>query len=380
MNALNVDDGDSAWVEIAPLVDAAIDRLGSRDRTAIMLRFFERHDLRSVGATLGVSEDSAQKRVTRALEKLRRLLTRQGVTLSTTALAAGLTANAVSAIPISLVGSISGAALAGLSAGGGTTFTLLKLLTMTKLKTSIVTALVVAGIATPVALLNQTQKKNEQLPRESEQVAERRVENDRLAAEVGKAKESKSLTEAQRSELMRLRGEVGLLRRESQELANLRMEKRRTAGSDSAQPNYFMAADAWANVGTATPEAALQTFLWAAKHQDTNLVENLIRWKKHDSVPEFDGLGEIMRSLIPASARWVSGLDGIRIVAQQPDDAETTRVRVEFTSAQGRAETRELQFVRVENEWMPLFHVFSPRQGSIQSALEVPPTLALDAQ
>jgi hypothetical protein len=141
-----------------------------------------------------------------------------------------------------------------------------------------------------------------------------------------------------------------------------------------------MAADAWANVGTATPAAALQTFLWAAKHQDTNLVENLIRWKQHDSVPEFDGLGEIMRSLIPASARWVSSLEGIRIVAQQTDDAETTRIRVEFTSAKGRAETRELQFVRVENEWMPLFHVFSPRQGSIQSALEVPPTLALDAQ
>jgi hypothetical protein len=147
-----------------------------------MLRFFERHDLRSVGAALGVSEDSAQKRVTRALEKLRSLLTRQGVTLSTTALAAGLTANAVSAIPISLVGSISGAALAGVSAGSGMTVTLLKLLTMTKLKTSIVTALVVAGIATPVALLNQTQKKNELLRRESEQVAELRAENDRLAA------------------------------------------------------------------------------------------------------------------------------------------------------------------------------------------------------
>ena len=254
MNTLDVEDGDSAWVEIAPLVDEAIDRLGSSDRTAIMLRFFERHDFRAVGAALGVSEDSAQKRVTRALEKLRSLLTRQGVTLSTTALAAGLTANAVDAIPISLVGSISGAALSGVSAGGGTTVTLLKLLTMTKLKTSIVTALVVAGIATPVALLNQSHKKNELLRHESEQIAELRAENDRLAAEVGKAKEAKSLTEAQRSELMRLRGEVGLLRRESQELANLRMEKRSTTDNDSAQPNYFMAADAWATLAPPRPQ------------------------------------------------------------------------------------------------------------------------------
>src|SRR6185503_19554452 len=103
------------------------------------------------------------------------------------------------------------------------------------------------------------------------------------------------------------------------------------------QPNQFMAADSWANVGTATPQAALQTFLWAAKHKDTNLVENLIRWKKHDSVPDFDGLGEIMRSLIPASARWVSGLDAIRVVAQQADDPETTRVRVEFAATDGKA-------------------------------------------
>ena len=378
MNALDADEGGSAWGEIAPLVDAAIDRLGTSDRTAIMLRFFEQHDLRAVGAALGVTEDAAQKRVARALEKLRSLLARQGFTLSTTALATGLTADAVSAIPMSLAGSISAAALAGASVGGGTTVTLLKLLTMTKLKISIVTALVVAGIATPVAFLNKAQKENELLQRENQQLAELRIEHDRLAAQVGQAEEVKSLTDAQRSELMRLRGEVGLLRRESQELAKLRMEGRGKGADD--QPNQFMAADSWANVGTATPEAALQTFLWAAKHKDTNLVENLIRWKKHDSVPEFDGLGEIMRSLIPASARWVSGLDGIRVVAQQADDAQTTRVRVEFASTEGKAETKELQFVQVQDDWMPLFHVFSPRQGSIQSALEVPPTLGIEAQ
>jgi len=52
------------------------------DRAAILLRYFEQLDLRSVGEALGTNEDAAQKRVTRALEKLHTLLKRQGVTLS----------------------------------------------------------------------------------------------------------------------------------------------------------------------------------------------------------------------------------------------------------------------------------------------------------
>ena len=47
-----------------------------------MLRFFERRDFRSVGAALGISDDAAQKRVSRALEKLREMLANRGVTLT----------------------------------------------------------------------------------------------------------------------------------------------------------------------------------------------------------------------------------------------------------------------------------------------------------
>jgi RNA polymerase sigma factor (sigma-70 family) len=72
MNSLNDDAGsDTVWLQLAPILDEAMTRLGSRDRDAVVLRFFERRDLRAVGIALGLSEDAAQKRVTRALSKLR---------------------------------------------------------------------------------------------------------------------------------------------------------------------------------------------------------------------------------------------------------------------------------------------------------------------
>jgi len=116
---------------IAPILDEAINQLGAEDRTAILLRFFERNDFRAIGQALRTNEDAAQKRVTRALEKLHLLLKRRGVAFSTAALGTALATEAVSAAPAGLAFSISGLALAGFAAGtGGTTVTLLKILTM----------------------------------------------------------------------------------------------------------------------------------------------------------------------------------------------------------------------------------------------------------
>src|SRR2546427_5469033 len=86
--------------QVAPMLDEAINRLGAQDRAAILLRFFEQRDLRSVGEALGSSENAAQKRVTRSLERLRTLLTRRGVTLSAAGLATALAGEAITAAPV----------------------------------------------------------------------------------------------------------------------------------------------------------------------------------------------------------------------------------------------------------------------------------------
>src|SRR5688572_15096737 len=90
------------------LLDQAINLLGNDDRTAILLRFFEQRDFRSVGLAMGTSEDAARMRVTRALDKLQSMLKRRGATFSAAALATTLTAQAVSAAPAGLAASVAG--------------------------------------------------------------------------------------------------------------------------------------------------------------------------------------------------------------------------------------------------------------------------------
>jgi RNA polymerase sigma factor (sigma-70 family) len=134
-----------AFVQIAPALDEAILQLKSADRQAILLRFFEQKDFHSVGEALGSNEDAARMRVNRALEKLHALLKHRGFTLSAAALGATLGAHSVTAAPLGLAASISGAALAS-AAATGTTFTLLKLMAMTKVQIG-VTAIILTGAA-----------------------------------------------------------------------------------------------------------------------------------------------------------------------------------------------------------------------------------------
>jgi len=158
MNALN-DQNDSVLAQIAPVLDEAIQELGADDRDAILLRFFERRNLRSVGEALGTTENVAQKRVSRALHELEILLQRRGIALSAATLASGLAAGAIKAAPAGLALSISGSVFAGAGAAGGTGLTSAKVAVMAKLKVGIVTSVVVAGVVTAIFLQKQPRAK-----------------------------------------------------------------------------------------------------------------------------------------------------------------------------------------------------------------------------
>ncbi len=136
---------EAVWQQLAPLLDEAIDQLSEADRQAIVLRFYERRDLRAVGAALGTSEDAAQKRLSRALEKLRELLASRGVSLSLAALVGALTTRAVSAAPSGLAAQAAETALAA-AATGGFVATLMTFMTSWKIGTVLgAAAAVVAG-------------------------------------------------------------------------------------------------------------------------------------------------------------------------------------------------------------------------------------------
>jgi RNA polymerase sigma factor (sigma-70 family) len=90
---------EPAWEQMAPLLEEGMSHLGEADRNALLLRYFENRSLREVGAALGASEDTAQKRVARAVEKLRAFFTKRGVVLSAVMIPAALSARAVQAAP-----------------------------------------------------------------------------------------------------------------------------------------------------------------------------------------------------------------------------------------------------------------------------------------
>ncbi len=105
--------GPLDWERARPVIDAALGELAEGERAAILLRYFEGRDYASIGAGLGVSDNTARMRVERALDKLRERLGRRGVTSTSGALALALTQHAVAAAPGGLAASITGAALAG---------------------------------------------------------------------------------------------------------------------------------------------------------------------------------------------------------------------------------------------------------------------------
>jgi RNA polymerase sigma factor (sigma-70 family) len=147
------------WPQIAPLLDAAMGRLGERDRNAIVLRYFENKNLHEVGLALGASEDAAKMRVNRALEKLRKFFTKRGVALSGAAIAGAVSANSVQAAPMALAKSITAVAVTKGAAVSGSTLTLikgvLKIMAWTKAKTAVVAGVAVlltAGTTTVVVM------------------------------------------------------------------------------------------------------------------------------------------------------------------------------------------------------------------------------------
>jgi uncharacterized protein (TIGR03435 family) len=146
---------DPAWDQLSPVLDEAMKRLRDRDRDALLLRYFENKSLREVGAALGLEERAAQKRVTRGLEKLRKIFATRGVDSTTAVIAGAISNNSVHAAPTTLAASVSAVAVAKGAAASASTVTLikgaLKLMAWTKAKTAIVVGvglLLAAGTAT----------------------------------------------------------------------------------------------------------------------------------------------------------------------------------------------------------------------------------------
>jgi RNA polymerase sigma factor (sigma-70 family) len=258
MHEINkVADGNT-WSDLAPHLDCSLGMLREQDRTILLLRFFENKTVKEIAAHLGAGEEAIQKRVSRAVEALRRSLSRQGVPVPSGALAALLTANCLQAAPATLVAGVAKVALtsANLMAPGTLALWMKTLgaLSMTKAQIG-VTVAVVFGLGLPFvaqqssltevrAALATTDHPKEEFPEEV-------------------PKTPVMLKEDEHEEIERLRKRAAELRAQ---LATRRAHQQKATASAPGSPVLLRVGKAVSlfdleYAGNATPEAALQSLL-----------------------------------------------------------------------------------------------------------------------
>jgi RNA polymerase sigma factor (sigma-70 family) len=290
MNELLSPDSEPRWEEIAPHLDEALGELDEAERDALMLRYFERKSAREMAQTLGIGEQAAQKRVNRAVERLREFFAKRGVTAGAGGLAAVLSAHAVQAAPAGLAVLISTSALVG-----GTTLaatvTSAKTIAMTLIQKTLISAVIVASAGTGIyefrqaaRLRGQVQTLQLQQAPLTEQVAKLKAENVRLSSLAEQNRDSQALSRSQFNELLKLRGNATLAKTDSRELAQLKSTLAQQSGK---MPDFFTNAMA---MGMSTAE----------KWKQKDSLARLVRMKKMLNLTDEQerGIREIMMAHI----------------------------------------------------------------------------------
>ena len=196
------------------LLDDVLQELGEMDRTAVLLRHVEQRPFSDIGVRLGMSENAARMRVDRALDKLRTRLARRGITSTSSVLISTLAGASATSIPPGLAAVVTSSVFAS---GSTSAFTSSLLTIMASSPVKIVITLIAVGTISGVFL--HQHRTTERLQSEKSALEQRiaelmsQADSYRLAAE----KNSEALAQGARqsAEVLRLRGEVSQLRRQS---------------------------------------------------------------------------------------------------------------------------------------------------------------------
>jgi len=146
MNSILNEPEPDVWPQVAPLLDEAVAQLVAADRDAVVLRYYQQKPLEEVGRALGLNADAAQKRVSRALDKLRKFFAKRGIDSTADTLAQTISANSVQAAPALLAKTATAIALAKGAAASISTATLVKA-TLVAMKTKTIAATAAVAVA-----------------------------------------------------------------------------------------------------------------------------------------------------------------------------------------------------------------------------------------
>ena len=251
MNQLLSAATEAPWEHIAPHLDAALGELSEPERDAVLLRYFEQKSAPEIAGILGISDEAAQKRVSRAVEQLREFFTRRGVTLGTGGLVTLISANADQSAPSGLATATSAAALAGAGTSSFSAIAATKIIAMTTLQKALITATVFilagAGIyeAHQAAQLRK-QVNTFQQPQAplAEQMQQLQRERDDAKNQLAAIRQEKERLPDNTAELLRLRGMAGVARRAIGEAEQLRAQLARQTSEATNNPVTGAMADA----------------------------------------------------------------------------------------------------------------------------------------
>jgi RNA polymerase sigma factor (sigma-70 family) len=141
---------------LARILDDTLNRLSLHDRTAVALYYLENRSLREVGEALCISERAAQKRVSRALIRLRGILMRQGIVCPADALETNLHRCCSAAVsPILITAAVNSVLHSAPAASASSVIAqhILRSLRMKTLKAFALTTAVIATFAAPAVPL-----------------------------------------------------------------------------------------------------------------------------------------------------------------------------------------------------------------------------------
>jgi RNA polymerase sigma factor (sigma-70 family) len=198
------DANDEAWTRVRPIIDDALQDLAPDDREAVLLRYFENRSFAEIGDTLRLGENGARMRVTRALEKLEPALARRGVKSTASALATVLTIPAAMAAPANLASTISTTVFSAASIGstGAATFTIIKLMTSTKLVAIATGIALLAASGTALYQHNQLQSSRAELTALHQQQSDLQTQIDNLTNQLTAAKKRTDEADADSGKLL----------------------------------------------------------------------------------------------------------------------------------------------------------------------------------
>ncbi len=225
---LQESDHTPVWNQLVPLLDEAVSRLGEKDRQAILLRFFKGKNLAEIAAAMSTTEAAAQSRVHRAVEKMRKFFARRGVAISSTGIAATISANSVQAAPAGLAAIISANVFSGTTTTTAAIAAATKAIAMTTFQKAIVTAALITTVGAGIFEAQQnseSQKQIQSLQQQqnalNDQFAQLQHERDDATNQLGGllAENAQLKSHSNERELLKLRGEVTAASRAAAEAA-----------------------------------------------------------------------------------------------------------------------------------------------------------------